>query len=56
MLWLNWNGNAAGTFAEKAFMSSKERKHSNSLSLNMQYLEIDNSPGFPGAVCRLDGV
>jgi len=39
-------GNAAGTGAVMALISSKERKHADSLSLNMQYLELTTHPDF----------
>lgn len=39
-------GNAAGAGAVMALISSKERKHADSLSLNMQYLELTTHPNF----------
>ena len=40
-------GNAAGTGAIMALINSKERKHADFLSLNMQYLELTTHPDFP---------
>jgi uncharacterized 2Fe-2S/4Fe-4S cluster protein (DUF4445 family) len=39
-------GNAAGTGAIMALISSKDRNHADVLSLNMQYLELTTHPDF----------